>query len=104
MRSQDTRKALVMVAVFLLFLVCWTPYMLGALLRMLGAEKDEVVLTRNIGLCIASSNACLNAGVYGWKKPEFRSAFKRILLHKRSANAVVPYTDSPTRIHIVSLS
>ncbi|KAL8607310.1 hypothetical protein ACOMHN_039460 [Nucella lapillus] len=93
----DAQKAVIMFVVFALFLLCWLPYIIGFTLKVVAdISTDKVAVLMNMGICIASFNACLNAGVYGCKKQEFRAAFRQLLCRKRPSSSVTTMANIPS--------
>lgn len=74
-RKHDVRKTKMMTVVFGLFAVCWTPYCVAVILRLLIKDRVQLIVIENWTLCFAGFNSFLNWIVYGWMNHDFRHAF-----------------------------
>ena len=71
------------VAVIIVFTVCWTPFQIVLVLKAFGLYDDHkyesLVIFEIIMRCLAYGNSCLNPLLYAFFSPNFRSAFIQAL-------------------------
>lgn len=83
--EREARVQRVLTIITSAFLFCWTPFFLSVLLSTI--FKFECDILNSIFLWLGYFNSSLNPILYNIFNPEFRSAFKKILLgqsHKSS--------------------
>ena len=98
-RRKFTGKTLVMVLVFVLFVVCWLPFVITTLMLETAAYSnvDHIMCVREYIIMPGYFNSSINWIVYGASNQKFRLAFKRLLTCKRCG-------DLPDSSYITSTS
>ena len=98
-RRKFTGKTLVMVLVFVLFVVCWLPFVITTLMLETAAYSnvDHIMCVREYLIMLGYFNSIINWIVYGASNQKFRLAFKRLLTCKRCG-------DLPDSSYITSTS
>uniref|UniRef100_A0A6P6XXI6 5-hydroxytryptamine receptor-like n=1 Tax=Dermatophagoides pteronyssinus TaxID=6956 RepID=A0A6P6XXI6_DERPT len=67
------------------FVICWLPFFINALLSPLSRSYQEFVpnFISDFFLWLGYINSCVNPIIYTIFSPDFRTAFKRMLLGKK---------------------
>ena len=84
-KNQENKKRVtrMIVAVIIVFTVCWTPFQIVLVLKAFGLYDDHkyesLVIFEIIMRCLAYGNSCLNPLLYAFFSPNFRSAFIQAL-------------------------
>lgn len=93
--QEEARITMVLVAVVIGFVICWTPIFCVRLL-----SSYEVFISRGVRMTstiFASLSCCLNPFIYGVLNRDFKNEFKKILVHVRFTRcrsvAVAPACD-----------
>ncbi|XP_066936877.1 alpha-2A adrenergic receptor-like [Clytia hemisphaerica] len=73
------------VTIVVVFICCWTPYVLFNMIRMFGSSDDNNIAD-TITMWLGFINSAVNPVIYGVMNKQFRNAMKEILcLRKRSS-------------------
>ena len=91
-------KAKLMARVYVVFAVCWTPFITFSLLTESTSSPDtrqKYVCAREYSVLLGCINSGLNWMIYGLANKRFRQGFKEILCFSRSQG---------TRLHLFSLT
>jgi hypothetical protein len=84
-KNQENKKRVtrMIVAVIIVFAVCWTPLHIVLVLKAFGKYYDHLyeglVILNILAQCLAYSNSCLNPLLYAFFSPNFRAAFVQAL-------------------------
>ena len=84
-KNQENKKRVtrMIIAVIIVFTVCWMPWQIILVLRAFGKYYDHLydslVIFQIITQCLAYSNSCLNPLLYAFFSPNFRAAFVQAL-------------------------
>ena len=84
-KNQENKKRVtrMIVAVIIVFAVCWTPLQIVLVLKAFGLYHDHLydglVILDILVRCLAYSNSCLNPLLYAFFSPNFRAAFLQAL-------------------------
>jgi len=84
-KNQENKKRVtrMIVAVIIVFTVCWTPLHIVLVLKAFGKYYDHLydslVILNILVQCLAYSNSCLNPLLYAFFSPNFRAAFVQAL-------------------------
>ena len=84
-KGQENKKRVtrMIVAVIIVFTVCWTPLHIVLVLKAFGKyedfKHDSLVIFMIFVQCLAYFNSCLNPLLYAFFSPNFRTAFWSIL-------------------------
>ncbi|EDO40378.1 predicted protein [Nematostella vectensis] len=71
-----------MIWVFVVFLLCYTPYMVATTLAAVIGETASIWSAESLCGVIAYSHSCLNPAILFWRMAEIRNAGKNILMPK----------------------
>ena len=94
-RGQENKKRVtrMIVAVIIVFTVCWTPLHIVLALKAFGKYDDHLyeslVIFMIFAQCLAYFNSCLNPLLYAFFSPNFRSAFWSILSRSPILNQTI---------------
>lgn len=86
-----TRKTYIMIIVFILFAVCWSPFIVCTLwLEFVSSKSQESTLLciREYSSRFGFLNSAMNWIVYGVSHKKFRMAFKELLFFSSCANLI----------------
>ena len=84
-KNQENKKRVtrMIIAVIIIFAVCWTPYQVILVLKAFAKYDDHryesLVILQIVVNCLAHSNSCLNPLLYAFFSPSFRAAFVQAL-------------------------
>ena len=84
-KNQENKKRVtrMIIAVIIVFAVCWTPLQVILVLKAFAKYDDHqyesLVIIQIVANCLAHSNSCLNPLLYAFFSPNFRTAFVQAL-------------------------
>ena len=84
-KNQENKKRVtrMIIAVIIVFAVCWSPLQIVLVLKAFAKYDDHryesLVILQIIVNCLAHSNSCLNPLLYAFFSPNFRAAFVQAL-------------------------
>ncbi|XP_053407970.1 sphingosine 1-phosphate receptor 1-like [Mercenaria mercenaria] len=83
---KKSSKTVLMIIVFLLFVICWLPFITCSIIMHFSLEPStfqNVICAREYLAKLGYINCALNCVIYGLANKKFRAAFKKILFCKR---------------------
>lgn len=96
--SRDRKAHKTVLIIIGAFMICWLPYTIGTLFKLLTGTKQAPYWLSHLGLTLALTNSFINPIIYTIRDRRFRRGVKKILTTQRRENRHLSRSATPSNM------